>query len=840
MEAADPALTGAALEIRSLSKTFGATRALRDVSFKVDRGHIHGLLGGNGSGKSSIIKILAGIIPGDHGGSIDLLGSRVDSAAITPEIARERGLRFVHQNPAVFQSMTLAENIAIGNCFPTALGKVRWKELRQRTQRLLDRFEIDARPDDEMAKLRQADQTMVAIARALQDDDENSVAALVLDEPTASLPDHEVEILLSALRRFAARGHTILYVSHRLDEVLQITDVVTILRDGRHVLTSLTPDMTESSLIEQIVGRPLERIFATHNTTSIQISSVGGPVLDVARLRGGPIVDVSFTVHSGEFLGIAGLLGSGRTELLQMLFGVCPIEGGEIRVGGARVAFQTPQDAMNCGIALVPESRERGGVFQGLSVRENLSIGQLAGYWKGWYFDHRRERAEARDSIRRFAIKTETESALISSLSGGNQQKVVLARWLRRGPRLLLLDEPTQGVDVGAREDVYASVRREVDRGMSVILVSSDFEELAQVCDRVVVLRNGRISDEVSGVRLDRQTLTELVLLRAPLPQEASSEQEHAMSNSSEVEPNRTVTSKTSIGWLDLLERGGLILLLGIVIVIFGILRPDTFATAANWRSIATSQPVLAVAALALIVPLIGGRFDISVGANLALCAIVTAAAMSYHHLPLGLAMALGVGTGAVIGLINGYIVAFLGVNSIIGTLGVATILGGIVNGYTGGIPISDKLSPLLTDISIQSVGGVPILFIIMVMVGAVTWFLLTHAVWPLSIRGRLKYRVGASYRDSGRMDRLEEFRHRRSVSGDRGHSSNWIAGQCWPISNRRHLYFASSRRCLPWSHDVESGSLFRAGNDHCAFFLGHHSKRLGAGRHPALGYGRF
>jgi ribose transport system ATP-binding protein len=513
MANSEPDPEDVALRIRSLSKTFGATRALREVSFQVFRGQIHALLGGNGSGKSSIIKILAGIIRGDQGGSIDLLGKTVSSDAITPEIARERGLRFVHQNPAVFQSMTLAENMAIGNIFPTAFGTVRWKELHRRTQCLLDRFEIDARPDDEMSKLRQADQTMVAIARALQDDDENSVAALVLDEPTASLPDHEVEVLLRALRRFASRGHTILYVSHRLDEVLQIADTVTILRDGRHILTRSTLGMTENNLIEQIVGRPLERMFATRHAHTEQAATAGAkPVLEVSRLCGGPLLDVSLKVYPRELLGIAGLLGSGRTELLQMIFGAHPIAAGEVFVGGNRVAFHTPYDAMNCGIALVPESRERGGVFHGLSVRENLSVAQLKRYWRGWYFDHRREQAEARDSIQQFAIKTETEGDLISSLSGGNQQKVVLARWLRRSPRLLLLDEPTQGVDVGAREDVYASVRRDVNRGMAAIVVSSDFEELAQVCDRVVVLRNGRICDEVSGHRLDRHTLTELVL----------------------------------------------------------------------------------------------------------------------------------------------------------------------------------------------------------------------------------------------------------------------------------------------------------------------------------------
>jgi ribose transport system ATP-binding protein len=504
----------AALKVLSLSKTFGATRALRDVSFRVARGQIHGLLGGNGSGKSSLIKILAGIHRGEPGGTIDLLGKTIASDAITPEIARERGLRFVHQNPAVFQPMTVAENMAIGNTFPTTFGKVRWGKLRARTQLLLDRFEIAARPDDEMAKLRQADQTMVAIARALQDDDENSVAALVLDEPTASLPDHEVEILLDAVRRFAAHGHTILFVSHRLDEVLLIADAVTVLRDGNHVVTRPTAGMTEGDLIEQIVGRPLERVFAARPDEREQSTTERAPpVLEVSRLRGGPLVDVSFKVYPGEILGIAGLLGSGRTELLRMIFGAHPVEGGEIRVAGVRVAFREPREAMDSGIAHVPESRELGGVFQGLSVRENLSMGQLSRYWNGWRYDHRREQAEARGSIQEFAIKTKNDADLISTLSGGNQQKVVLARWLRRNPRILLLDEPTQGVDVGAREDVYTSVRKGVERGMAAIVVSSDFGELAQVCDRAIVLRNGRITDEVGGERLDRHRLTELVLI---------------------------------------------------------------------------------------------------------------------------------------------------------------------------------------------------------------------------------------------------------------------------------------------------------------------------------------
>jgi ribose transport system ATP-binding protein len=509
----DQELKGAALTIRSLSKKFGGTQALRDVNFEVAQGRVHGLVGGNGSGKSTLIKILAGVHPGEAGGSIDFLGKSIASDAITPEISRERGLRFVHQNPAVFQSLTVAENIAIGNVFPTTVGKIRWRDLRGRTQRLLDRFEIACRPDDEMSTLRRSDQTMVAIARALQDDDAQAIAALILDEPTASLPDHEVDVLLNAVRRFASQGHTIVYVSHRLEEILQITDAVTVLRDGSHVLTRASEGLNEKDLIELIVGRPLERVFAVHHVSEKgDPADQARPVLEISRLRGAPLVDVSLKVGPGEILGIAGLLGSGRTELLRMIFGAHPVQDGEIRMAGEVVAIGSPQDAMNRGIAHVPEHRP-DAVFPGLSVRENLSMGQVSRYWKGWRFSHRQERDDAIDAIRHFGIKTASDRSAISSLSGGNQQKVVVARWVRRNPRLLLLDEPTQGVDVGAREDIYALVRREVDQGMAAIVVSSDFEELAQICDRVLVLRDGRIVDEVAGADLNRHRLTELVLM---------------------------------------------------------------------------------------------------------------------------------------------------------------------------------------------------------------------------------------------------------------------------------------------------------------------------------------
>jgi ribose transport system ATP-binding protein len=421
----------------------------------------------------------------------------------------------VHQDPGVFPLLTVAENMAIGSAdgFPTtAIGGIGWRRLRERTRALLERYEIDARPDDVLGELRPADHTMIAIARALQgdgrgEDADEDVSLLVLDEPTASLPEHEVELLLDALRRYARAGFAILYVSHRLDEVLSVVDDVTVLRNGRHVITRDADGLTQDELIEHIVGRPLERVFAE---TSEQ--HVADPVLEVSHLRGGPLRDVGFRVRRGEVLGIAGLLGSGRTELLRMIFGAHPIDGGELTLDGRRLRPRTPEEAMRLGIAYVPEHRLLDAAFPDLSVRENLSAAQIGRYWGRRGFQHARERHDARTSIDDFSIRTDGDRALFSSLSGGNQQKVVLARWLRRNPRLLLLDEPTQGVDVGARADVYAAVRAAVLEGMAAILVASDLEELAHVSDRVLVLREGRIVAELSGGVLEAHRLTELML----------------------------------------------------------------------------------------------------------------------------------------------------------------------------------------------------------------------------------------------------------------------------------------------------------------------------------------
>src|SRR6516165_9797101 len=456
-----------ALRIRNLSKTFPGTLALRDVWLDVAAGEIHGLVGANGSGKSTLIKILAGVYHGDPGGTIIVNGTEVPSET-------------------------------------TRLGSIRWRALRRRTQTLLERFEIPARPDTLVQSLRPAERAMVTIARALQDQEERHSGLLVLDEPTATLPQAEVERLLGALRRFAAEGQTIILTNHHLEEIIEVASAVTVLRDG-YVAGRLKGDqITEDRMIELIVGRTLEQMYP-----EMPVVDTEALALEAKGLGGGPVQGVDFSLRRGEVLGIAGLLGSGRSEILKMIFGAYPIRAGTLELNGRPVRFRDVGDAMAAGVAYVPEDRGEGA-FIDLTLSDNLVAASVSRYWRGFMLRNGSMRTDSRSSIREFFIKASSERQKMGTLSGGNQQKTILARWLNRRPEILLLDDPTQGVDVGARADIYSLIRQSVAEGCSVILVTSDFEELTHLSDRVVVLVNGRITAELRSPDIDPGRLTEL------------------------------------------------------------------------------------------------------------------------------------------------------------------------------------------------------------------------------------------------------------------------------------------------------------------------------------------
>ncbi len=502
----EAAAQATALRVDGLVKSFGGQRALDEVSFKLERGTVHALLGGNGSGKSTTIKILAGVYEADAG-SIELGESRYDARSFTPQLAKAANLRFVHQQQSTFHELTIAENLAIGHGFETVGGRIRWRETYRHAGEVLARFGIDTDPRMQLGQVGVATQTMVTIARALQDIEEQDAGVLVLDEPTAALPPGEVKILFDTIRRCVRDGHTVLYITHRLEEVLELADRATILRDGRVVATIESTDFSHDSLVESIMGHSV-----VEELSSLPGGSGGETRVECEGLTGGPVRNVSFSVAAGEIVGVAGLLGSGRSTLLQLLSGNATREAGRVLIDGEPTRFNNPREATRAGVAYAPEDRLAAAAFLDLSVRANLGIVSMGEYVRGGLLRHRAERRDARRLLNDYMIKAPSSEVPLATLSGGNQQKTLLARWFRLNPRLLLLDEPTQGVDVGARAEIWRLVRSAVDAGAAALTVLSDFDELVKVCDRVIVLNKGSVVRE-----FDSDGLTESILEHAVL-----------------------------------------------------------------------------------------------------------------------------------------------------------------------------------------------------------------------------------------------------------------------------------------------------------------------------------
>nr|WP_314841399.1 sugar ABC transporter ATP-binding protein [uncultured Microbacterium sp.] len=516
--APDRASLSPAIDIRRLNKDFAGTRALNDVSLRVRRGTVHALLGGNGSGKSTTIKILAGVYAADSG-DLEIFGKPYDLRALSPATARQAGLRFVHQDLGLFEDLSIEENFALDTGYPRLGPGIDWRGLRHRVRRLLADYEIDVEPQTPIRALRPSDRTMVAIARALQEQDADQQLILVLDEPTARLAAQESELLLDRIRRRAMLGQTVIIVSHRLREVLAVSDDLTIYRDGRVVGELVDESPTEERLVEIMAGKSVAALHPTGEAAHAERPAV----FSVTGLRGGPVRGVDFTIHRGEILGLAGLVGSGRSSVLKMIFGEHTPEAGSMTLDGAPFSPSHIGDAMAAGVALVPEDRVGEAAFMDQTISENLAVASLAEKQKRGFMSRAREHADADAVIDEFNVKAAGANALFSSMSGGNQQKVIMARWMKRQPQLLLLDEPTQGVDVMSRADLYAGIRRAAAAGCAIVVASSDLAEIHALCDRTLVLSRGRVSDEIVADRLDVDGLTRLVLREKPVP-EASPE----------------------------------------------------------------------------------------------------------------------------------------------------------------------------------------------------------------------------------------------------------------------------------------------------------------------------
>jgi rhamnose transport system ATP-binding protein len=475
------------LHLTGISKRFGAVQALTDVDLALFANEVHALVGENGAGKSTLVKILAGIYQPDAG-RIQLNGK--DLVLSGPAGARDLGIAVIHQHPNLFPDLTVAENVFVGRLPRNQVRGVDWGELNRTAQLLFENFGVKQSVSVPVRGLSVADQQLVEIAKALSLD----ARVLVMDEPTASLSSHEVERLFTIIRQLRGRGVAILFVDHRMEEVFEVADRVSVVRDGRHVITAPIKELTPADAIRHMVGRRLETLFPKEK------AAIGEVVLEVRGLaRKGVFSDVSFQVRRGEILGLAGLVGAGRTEVARVLFGIDHADAGEVRVAGKHADINSPKDAMRLGIVYVPEDRHEQGLVLDFSIAANVSLPIVQRLSRFLVVDTAQEARLAADYSKQLQVRSTGVGQLASGLSGGNQQKVVIAKWLATKPTVLLLDEPTQGVDIGAKAEVHRIISQLAAQGMAIVLISSELLEILGMADRIVVLREGQIAAEFGG-----------------------------------------------------------------------------------------------------------------------------------------------------------------------------------------------------------------------------------------------------------------------------------------------------------------------------------------------------
>jgi rhamnose transport system ATP-binding protein len=483
-----PADAAPLLALRQIAKSFVGARALRGVDFDLRAGEVHALLGENGAGKSTLIKVVTGAHQPDSG-TMEIAGQRVEK--LTPALARGLGIACIYQQPALFPDLTVAENIGLRLEPARPLRGVDWAGRQARAAELLHRIGANIAPDREVRALSMPEQQLVEIACALG----SGARIVIMDEPTASLTQKEQHLLFAVVRELRKSGVGVIYISHRLEEIFQLADRVTVLRDGESVGVNAVDDINENILIRMMVGREMSNIYPPSE------SAPGEIVLELRNVScaASGVRGVNLAVRAGEVLGLAGLVGAGRTELGRVLFGLTPADAGEILLNGKALAIHSPAEAVAQGIAYVPEDRRRHGVILEMPIAQNMTMAIHRRIFPGTWLRLGAERRLALDYIRDLAVKASGPEARGSSLSGGNQQKVSLARWLATKPKLLILDEPTQGVDVGAKSEIHKIIRRLAKEGLAVIMISSDLPEVLGMSDRIGVMRGGELVSILPG-----------------------------------------------------------------------------------------------------------------------------------------------------------------------------------------------------------------------------------------------------------------------------------------------------------------------------------------------------
>jgi ribose transport system ATP-binding protein/inositol transport system ATP-binding protein len=485
------------LQMSGIEKRFAGVHALKGVDFELESGEVHALLGENGAGKSTLMKILAGIYPVDEG-EIFIEGNKVSINSVKD--AQALGISIIHQEISLVPHLSVAENIFLGKEPVTKTGWIDWKRMIEETRKTLQQFGLELSPEVPVKKLTVAQQQMIEIIKAVS----FRAKMIVMDEPTSSLTEKEVEFLFQTIGHLKEQGVGIVYISHRMNELFAITDRITVLRDGALIGTVRTKDTTADQLISMMVGRELTQYYIKDTAPE----NGGEIVLSVHNLsKKGVLNDASFELKKGEILGFAGLVGAGRSELMKCIFGLDAFDEGEIRIDGKPLIIRNPNDAIKHGIAYVTENRKEEGLFLIRSVQYNITIKVLDKFIKWFRVNARYEDQKTRQFINELSIKTPNPDQEVRNLSGGNQQKVLISRWLATNPRILILDEPTRGVDVGAKAEIYAIMNRLVKEGVSIIMISSELPEVINMSDRIAVMYKGGIRTILNRDEFSQETI---------------------------------------------------------------------------------------------------------------------------------------------------------------------------------------------------------------------------------------------------------------------------------------------------------------------------------------------
>jgi rhamnose transport system ATP-binding protein len=673
------------LRLTGISKAFAGVQALKGVSFDLRVGEVHALVGENGAGKSTLNKVITGAHRPDEG-TMAVNGENVEG--LDPVTARRLGIAAIYQQPSLFPDLTVAENIAIGLEPGSPWRRVHWGERHDRARRLLDRVGAAIDPEADVRGRSMPEQQLVEIARALGAE----ARILIMDEPTASLSDQEVERLFRVIGDLKARGVGIIYISHRLEELPRIADRVTALRDGVLVGTRRMSEVSRAELIRMMVGRELSAVFpkvtAEPGDVVLEVSGLG---CEASGVRG-----VDLSVRAGEVVGLAGLVGAGRTELARVLFGLTPADSGDVRLRGRPVVVDSPARAVALGIAYVPEDRRRHGVILEMSTAANTTLATLRAHARLGLLDGRRERETAAEFVRRLGIKTPSLEAPVGNLSGGNQQKVALARWLAAAPRLLILDEPTQGVDVGAKAEIHRLMSDLAGAGMAIVMISSELPEILGMSDRIAVMHGGTVV-----AVMDRAGATQEAILERALGHDEEGEIDHGIHGAhgkrwgDSVLPSQAESRETAEAGrphflssfrvfrvfrgpyfrsaITRYRRELSVAASFVVLLLILAVRAPGFFRVDQFRDLVVANAPVLVAAVGMTLVILCRQIDISIGSIFSICGVI-AGLLSRSGLPMAL---VGLGTlaaGGGLGAVNGTFVAGLGLPSIVVTLATLVI----------------------------------------------------------------------------------------------------------------------------------------------------------------------